>query len=91
MSARTVAAIACLLVGVALAAWSLASGQMLLAVVGFVLIFVFLYLVLEAMNKAGKPTHEIKRAENSAWGMKDEPVQRGSVVGDPDSDSKGKQ
>jgi hypothetical protein len=73
MSARTVAAITCLVVGVGLAAWSLANGQMLLAVVGFALILTFLYLVLEAANKAGKPKHEIKRAANSAWSMKDEP------------------
>ena len=61
------AAIACLVVGVGLGAWSLANGQLLLAVVGFALIFTFLYLVIEAANKAGKPKHEIKRAANSAW------------------------
>ena len=75
MTARTVAAIACLLVGIALAAWSLANGQLLLAIVGFALIFTFLYLVMEAANKASKPTHEIKRAANSAWSMKDEPAE----------------
>lgn len=73
MNARTVTAIACLVVGVGLAAWSLANGQLLLAVVGFALIFTFLYLVIEAANKASKPKHEIKRAANSAWSMKDEP------------------
>lgn len=73
MSARTVAAIACLVVGVGLAAWSLANGQLLLAIAGFASIFTFLYLVIEAMSKAAKPTHEIKRAANSAWSMKDEP------------------
>ncbi|MDQ3188092.1 MAG: hypothetical protein M3Q28_04225 [Pseudomonadota bacterium] len=72
MSARTLAAIACLVVGVGLAAWSLANGQLLLAVVGFALIFTFLYLVMEAANKAGKPKHEIKRAANSAWSLKDD-------------------
>jgi membrane protein implicated in regulation of membrane protease activity len=73
VGARTVAAIACLVVGAGLAAWSLANGQWLFAVVGFALIFTFLYLVIEAMHKAGKPKHEIKRAANSAWSMKDEP------------------
>ncbi len=73
MSFKTVAAIACLVVGVALGAWSLANGQLLLAIVGFALIFTFLYLVIEAMSKAAKPTHEIKRAANSAWSMKDDP------------------
>jgi len=75
MTARTVVAIACLIVGVGLAAWSLASGQLLLAIIGFALIFTFLYLVMEAANKAGKPKHQIKRAANSAWSMKDEPAQ----------------
>ena len=74
MGARSVVAIACLVSGVALAAWSLANGQLLWAIVGFALLFTFLYLVVEGMNKAGKPKHEIKRAANSAWSMKDEPA-----------------
>ena len=73
MGTRTLAAISCLVIGVALAAWSLANGQLLLAIVGFALLFTFLYLAIEAMNKAGKPKHEIKRAANSAWSMRDEP------------------
>ena len=75
MTPRTMAAIACLLVGIAVAAWSLANRQLLLAIVGFALIFTFLYLVMEAAQKAGKPKHEIKRAANSAWSMKDEPAE----------------
>ena len=75
MTPRTVAAIACLVIGVGIAAWSLANGQLLLAIIGFALIFTFLYLVMEAANKAGKPKHEIKRATDSAWSMKDEPAQ----------------
>ena len=75
MTARTLTAIACLLAGIGLAAWSLANGQLLLAIVGFALIFTFLYLVMEAANKAGKPKHEIKRAMNSAWSMKDQPAE----------------
>ena len=73
MTGKAIAAVVCLVAGVGLAAWSLANGQLLLAVAGFALIFAFLYLVLEAMNKAGKPKHEIKRAANSAWSMRDEP------------------
>ena len=68
------AAIACLVVGIGLAAWSLANRQVLLAVIGFALIFTFLYLVMEAASKAVKPKHEIKRAASSAWSMKDEPA-----------------
>ena len=74
MTWRTVAAIACLVVGVGLAAWSLANRQLLFAIGGFALIFTFLYLVMEAANKAGKPKHEIKRAADSAWRMRDEPA-----------------
>lgn len=74
MSARAVAAVACLVAGVGLAAWSLANGQLLLAIVGFALIFTFVYLVLEAMTKAAKPTHEYKRSPTPAWSMKDEPA-----------------
>ncbi len=73
MNKRVLAAIACLVIGIPLAAWSLASGQLLLALVGFALIFAFLFLVLEAMAKAGKPKVAFKPAENPAWSMKDPP------------------
>ena len=84
MSARSGAAIACLVVGVGLEAWSFANNQLLLAIIGFALICTFLYLVMEAANKAGKPKHEIKRAANSAWSMKDEPCR-------PNNESEGRQ
>ena len=73
MNPRVLGAIGCLVVGVPLAAWSLASGRLLLALVGFALIFAFLYLVLEAMAKAGKPKEPLKPAANPAWSMKDAP------------------
>jgi hypothetical protein len=73
MSPRVLIAIVCLVAGVMLAAWSLASGQMLLALAGFALIFVFLYLAMEAMSKAGKPKDAIRPAANAAWSMKDQP------------------
>jgi hypothetical protein len=75
MTTRTLAAIACLVVGVGIAAWALANGQLLLAILGFALIFTFLYLVIEAANRASKPTHDIKRAADSAWSMKDAPAE----------------
>ena len=75
MTARTMTAIACLVFGVGLAAWSLAYGQLLLAIIGFALIFTFLYLVMEAANRAGKPKHQIKRAADSAWILKDQPAE----------------
>jgi membrane protein implicated in regulation of membrane protease activity len=73
MSARVLIGVVCLVAGVMLAAWALASGQLLLALVGFALIFVFLYLAMEAMSKAGKPKDSIRPAANAAWSMKDEP------------------
>jgi hypothetical protein len=72
MSPRVLIAVVCLVAGVMLAAWSLASGQLLLALVGFALIFVFLYLAMEAMSKAGKPKDAIRPASNAAWSMKDQ-------------------
>jgi hypothetical protein len=82
MSPRVLLAVACLVAGVPLAAWSLASGHLLLAVAGFALIFVFLYLVMEAMSKAGKPKDGIKPAANAAWSMKDQPA-GGDRSGEP--------
>ncbi len=73
MSPRVLVGVLCLVAGVMLAAWSLAAGQLLLALLGFALIFVFLYLAMEAMSKAGKPKGGIKPAANAAWSMKDEP------------------
>jgi uncharacterized membrane protein len=73
MNQRMLLAIVCLVVGVGLAAWSLASGYLLLALLGFALIFVFLFLVMEAMSKAGKSKDVIRPAANAAWSMKDEP------------------
>ena len=73
MSPRVLIAVVCLVSGVMLAAWSLASGQLLLALAGFALIFVFLYLAMEAMSKAGKPKDAIRPAANAAWSMKDQP------------------
>ena len=82
MSPRVLIAIVCLVAGVMLAAWSLASGQLLLALVGFALIFVFLFLAMEAMSKAGKPKDGIRPASNAAWSMKDQPP-GGSQNGEP--------
>jgi Na+-transporting methylmalonyl-CoA/oxaloacetate decarboxylase gamma subunit len=73
MSARVLLGVVCLVAGVLLAAWSLASGHVLLALAGFAMIFVFLYLAMEAMAKVGKPANSIKPAADAAWSMKNEP------------------
>ena len=77
MSPRVLLGVACLVAGVMLAAWSLASGRLLLALVGFALILVFLYLAMEAMSKAGKPKQPIRPAASAAWSMKDQPPEGG--------------
>ena len=73
MSPRVLLGVVCLVAGVMLAAWSLASGHLLLSLAGFAMIFVFLFLAMEAMSKAGKPKDPIKPAADAAWSMKNEP------------------
>ena len=72
MTSKTWLAIACLLPGVPLAASALADGRLLLALAGFALIFTVFFFVIEGMAKAGKPKHEIRRAADAAWNMKDD-------------------
>ena len=45
MSGRVWAAIACLVIGVPVAAWGLANGTMLVGLAGLALVLVFVYLV----------------------------------------------
>lgn len=68
---RVWSAIVCLVVGVPVAAWGLANGSLLIGLVGLALVLVFVYLVVEAMNQAAKPKHEIRKSATPAWGMKD--------------------
>ena len=61
----------------------LGIGPMELAfIIIIALIFVFLYLAMEAMSKAGKPKNEIRPASNAAWSMKDQPP-GGNQNGEP--------
>jgi len=68
---RVWGAIACLVVGAPLAAWGLANGSLLVGLAGLALVLVFVYLVVEAMNQAAKPKHEIRKSSTPAWDMKD--------------------
>jgi hypothetical protein len=77
MNPRLLLGIACLLVGIPLAAWSLAAGQLLPALAGFALVFAFIYLAMEAMNRAGKQKEPLKKAASPAWSMKDMPTDNG--------------
>ena len=77
MNGRVWAAIACLVIGVPVAAWGLANGMMLVGLAGLALVLVFVFLVIEAMNQAAKPKHEIPKSETPAWDMKDQPPSDG--------------
>jgi hypothetical protein len=73
MTPRVWVAIACLVVGVPVAAWGLASGSLLIGFIGLALVLVFIFLVVEAMNQAARPRHEIVKSDNPAWNMKEPP------------------
>ena len=75
MNPRVWAAIASLIIGVPVAAWGLANGSLLIGLLGLALVLVFVFLVVEAMNQAAKPKHEIPKSPNAAWNMKDAPVE----------------
>jgi Na+-transporting methylmalonyl-CoA/oxaloacetate decarboxylase gamma subunit len=75
MNPRVLAALGCLVVGVPVAAWGLANGSLLLGLLGLALVLVFVFLVVEAMNQASKPKHEIPKSPNAAWSMKDAPAE----------------
>jgi len=66
-------AIGCLIVGLPLAAWGLANGMLLVGLAGLAFVLVFVYLVIEAMNQAAKPKHEIIKSPDAAWNLKDQP------------------
>jgi len=73
LNPKVLIAIGCLVVGLPLAAWGLANQYLLLGLLGLALVLVFVYLVIEAMNQAAKPKHEIPRSPDAAWNMKDQP------------------
>jgi hypothetical protein len=73
MNPRVLVAIACLVVGVPVAAWGLANGSLLIGMLGLALVLVFVFLVVEAMSRAAKPKHEIPKSDSPAWSMKDQP------------------
>jgi hypothetical protein len=79
VSARNWLAVLCLVAGIALAAWGLANGMLLVGLAGFALVLVFWFLVWQWLAGAGKPMGAeggIKPAANPAWSMKDEPVRQ---------------
>jgi hypothetical protein len=76
MNPRVLAAIACLVIGAPVAAWGLANGNLLVGLLGLAGVLVFVYLIVEVMQQAAKPKHEIKKSATPAWDMKDAPGER---------------
>ena len=64
-----------LIAGVPIAAVGLARGNLLLALMGLVLLLVFIYLVIQTIVGATKSDTPIKPAANAAWSMKDQPAE----------------
>ncbi|HQR20278.1 MAG TPA: hypothetical protein PLE54_03410 [Burkholderiaceae bacterium] len=72
MNPRVWIAVACLVIGVPVAAWGLADGSILIGFAGLALVLAFVYLVVEALNLAARPRNPIVKADNPAWAMKDD-------------------
>ncbi len=80
MTSRHWLALACLVVGVPLAAWGLANGLLLVGLGGIAMVLVFVALVWQWIAGADRPMGaegRITPAANPAWSMKDEPVSPG--------------
>jgi membrane protein implicated in regulation of membrane protease activity len=73
MSPRVWVAVACLVIGIPLAAWALANKMILLGLLGLALVLVFIFLVVDAMSRAERPQHEIPKSAQAVWTMKDAP------------------
>jgi hypothetical protein len=73
MTAKNWLAVPCLVAGVPLAAYGLASGALLLALAGLALVLTSVALVGQWIAGRNKPQQPIKPAANAAWNMKDEP------------------
>jgi uncharacterized membrane protein YkgB len=75
VTVRTWIAVLCLVAGVPIAAYGLAGGGLLLALVGLALVLSFVFLVIEAfVVRAKADAPQIKPAANAAWNLKDQPL-----------------
>jgi hypothetical protein len=74
MNKQTLLAILSLVVGIPCAAIGLTNGNWLLAIIGLVLVWTFIFQVFRWIAKAGQPDVQIKPAANAAWTMKDQPA-----------------
>src|SRR5262245_60177936 len=62
----------CLIAGIPLAAYGLAYGGALYAVVGLALVLAFWFLAWQWISGAGKPTTPIKPSADAAGNMRDQ-------------------
>jgi len=76
MKGRIWLAAACLIAGIPLAAYGLARGGALFAIVGLALVFVFWFLAWQWITGANKPSTPIKPAANAAWNLRDQPTNK---------------
>ncbi|MCS6945235.1 MAG: hypothetical protein RMK97_07475 [Sutterellaceae bacterium] len=74
MTPKAWLAVFSLVAGIALAAYGLADGGLLFALVGLALVLAFWYLAWQWLLRAGKPQAPIKPAADAAWNLKDQPV-----------------
>jgi hypothetical protein len=86
VNGRHALAIVCLAAGVPLAAWGLAGGGALAALLGLVLVMVFVGMAYAWIAGAQRPMgaeQPIKPAANAAWSMKSQPA-AGTAAGGRD-------
>jgi hypothetical protein len=77
VNGRHALAIVCLAAGVPLAAWGLAGGGALAALLGLALVMVFVGMAYAWIAGAQRPMgaeQPVKPAANAAWSMKDQPA-----------------
>jgi hypothetical protein len=76
MKGRNWLAPVCLIAGIPLAAYGLAGGGALPAIVGLALVLAFWFFAWQWISGANKPSTPIKPAANAAWTMRDQPTDR---------------
>ena len=76
MKGRIWLAAACLIAGIPLAAYGLARGGALFAIVGLALVFAFWFLAWQWITGTSKPSTPIRPAANAAWSLRDQPVDK---------------
>jgi len=75
-NARAWIAAASALAGIPLAAFGLAGGGLLLALVGLALVLAFWVLAWHWLAGAGKPAAPVKPAADAAWNLREQPPDR---------------